>query len=169
MYREAFDRTPSLATYRQLLDEAGTDAEVEAERAKDRLRHRLAALPAETVRGHPAAQALVEILAAEGSMDAAWAVASEHGCDERMWSTLARAREADHPLDAVTVYRRQVLDLIDEKRTPAYRAAVDLMARVRRLAQAAGHPEVFDDLLERVRTEHRAKRNLRALLDERGW
>jgi hypothetical protein len=46
---------------------------------------------------------------------------------------------------------------------------VDLMARVRRLAVAAGRPEVFDDLLERVRTEHRAKRNLRALLDQRGW
>lgn len=170
LYRAAFDQAPSLGAYRQLIAEAGPDAEVEAERAKARLRgrlHRSSDVPA--VPNDASAQPLVEILAAEGSVDEAWQVATVHGCDERMWSTLARAREATHPLDSVGVYARQVLDLIDRKKTPAYRAAVDLMARVRRLAVAAGRPEVFDDLLERVRTEHRAKRNLRDLLDQRGW
>jgi uncharacterized Zn finger protein len=170
LYRTAFDQAPSLGAYRQLLSEAGPDAEVEAAHVRTWLRERLDGAPdAPAVPGGPPAQTLVEILAAEGSVDEAWQVASVHGCDERMWSTLARTREADHPLDAVGVYSRQVCDLIDQKKTPAYRAAVDLMARIRRLALAAGHPEVFDDLLERVRTEHRAKRNLRALLDQRGW
>lgn len=86
-----------------------------------------------------------------------------------MWTTLARAREGSHPMDAVAVYRRQVLALIDQKKTPAYRAAVDLMARIRQLATAAGQPDEFGRLVDRVRAEHRAKRNLRALLDERGW
>jgi uncharacterized Zn finger protein len=170
LYRAAFDQDPSLESYRHLVSEAGPDAEVEAERAMSRLRGRLDRSPdAPAVPSGTAAQPLVEILAAEGSTDEAWQVATAHGCDERMWSTLARGREAEHPLDAVRVYDRQVLDLIDQRKTPAYRAAVDLMARVRRLAVAAGHPEVFDDLLQRVRTEHRAKRNLRALLEQRGW
>lgn len=176
LYRVAFDQAPSLGAYRQLLTEAGLDAEVEAERAKARLRRRLGGstdAPATTATtattGGASAQTLVEILTADGSVDEAWQVATVHGCDERMWSTLARAREAEYPLDAVEVYGRQALELIDRKRTPAYRAAVDLMARIQRLAVTAGHPEVFHDLLQRVRTEHRAKRNLRALLDQRGW
>jgi hypothetical protein len=37
------------------------------------------------------------------------------------------------------------------------------------LAGQAGEPERFATLLERVRTEHRAKRNLKKLLDDKGW
>ncbi len=168
LYRTAFDQAPSLAAYRTLLAAAGDDAAVEGEAARSRLRARLggAGTPA---RGGQVAQALIEILVAEGSAEEAWQVATAHGCDERLWSTLARAREATHPVDAAEVYSRQVLDLIDRKTTPAYRSAVDLMARVQRLAGEGGRPDVFDDLLARVRTEHRAKRNLRALLDQRGW
>ena len=62
-----------------------------------------------------------------------------------------------------------MLARIDQKKTPAYRSAVDLMDRIRRLAEAAGEPDHFTGLLEQVRTEHRAKRNLKKLLDDRGW
>ena len=43
------------------------------------------------------------------------------------------------------------------------------MDRIRRLAADARVSERFTELLERARTEHRAKRNLKRLLDERGW
>jgi hypothetical protein len=115
------------------------------------------------------ATVLVEILAHEGDIDAAWDAATDHGCDDRMWLTLARARESTNPLDAIGVYEREVLAQIDRKRNDAYRTAVDLMARIQRLADSAGRPERFEALLTRVRTEHKAKRNLKALLDQKPW
>ena len=116
-----------------------------------------------------AAEALVEILAYEGRVEAAWNAATVHGCAERMWMTLARAREKTHPSDAMGVYEPRVLELINRKKTQAYRSAVDLMERIRHLADAANEPDRFRSLLERVRTEHRAKRNLKKLLDAKDW
>jgi uncharacterized Zn finger protein len=108
---------------------------------------------------------LVEILAHEGDIDAA----TDHGCDDRIWLTLARVRESTNPLDAIGVYEREALAQIDRKRNDAYRTAVELMARIQRLADSAGRPERFAALLTRVRTEHKAKRNLKALLDQKSW
>lgn len=101
--------------------------------------------------------------------DEAWHVAADHGCDARMRMTLARAREATHPLDAINVYEPEVFALIDQKKNGAYRSAVDLMARIKRLSAAAGESERFQAVLHRARTEHRAKRNLKAMLDKKGW
>jgi len=83
--------------------------------------------------------------------------------------TLARARELTHPLDAINVYEREMFAQIDHKKKETYRTAVELLARVRRLASSAGHPERFDELLRRARIEHKAKRNLQALLDKKKW
>ena len=58
---------------------------------------------------------------------------------------------------------------IDRKKNDAYRAAVDLMARIRRLADEAGEPARHRDLLDHVQTKHTAKRNLTGLLNRRGW
>ena len=82
---------------------------------------------------------------------------------------LARARESTPPLDAAEGYEREVSAQIDRKRNDAYRSAVEVMARIRRLAAAAGEPKRFHTVLTRVSTEHRAKRNLKALLDEKQW
>ena len=43
-----------------------------------------------------------------------------------------------------------------------YRNAVDLLARIRRLADAAGTPKRFEALLTRVRAARKPKRNLMA-------
>ena len=116
-----------------------------------------------------ASAALIESLLYEGRTDKAWTAASDCGCHQRMWLTLARTREDTHPLDAIHVYEPEVFARIEQKKTPAYVAAVELMDRIRRLADTAGEPDRFSDVLERVRTDHRAKRNLKKLLDERGW
>lgn len=112
---------------------------------------------------------LVEILAYEGGIDAAWKAASTYGCDDRNWLTLARAREATHPLDSIDVYEQEALTQINRRKNEAYRAAVDLMARIRRLAERAGESERFQRVRHRVRAEHKAKRNLKALRDQKGW
>ena len=174
LFWDAFERSPSLGSYRALLAEAGGDAATWRRRAIGRLRERVAEpAPSDDLRrsfGSPTvAQALIDILCHEGQVDEAWEAASRHGCDDRMWMTLARAREADHPLDAIAVYERQVFQQIDRKKNGGYRAAVDLMARIRRLADTAGEPVRFAAVLGRVRTEHKAKRNLKALLDAKGW
>jgi len=47
--------------------------------------------------------------------------------------------------------------------------AVDLLVRIRRLADVAGNPKGFEELLSRVRAAHRPKRNLTAMLGQKGW
>ena len=53
------------------------------------------------------------------------------------------------------VYEREALALIDRKKNENYRAALDLLDRIRRLAIAAGHPERFAALNTRVGSEHK--------------
>jgi uncharacterized Zn finger protein len=172
LFWDAFAAAPSLQTYRRLLDEAGSEGDWSG-RCVETLRAGLAAPdtdqdPRRRTISRDAA-ALVEILLYEGRSDEAWDAATEFGCDQRMWLTLARSRQDTHPVDAIGVYGPEALALIDQKKTPAYRSAVDLMDRIRQLAETAGEPDHFTTLLERVRTEHRAKRNLKKLLDDRGW
>lgn len=181
LYWQAFLSHPSLSAYRRLLSEdAGEDWLV---RCREALGDALALLPSPESRDcRPgaafgplppavpgAAGALVEILLYEGLADAAWQVAVDYGCNSQMWLTLARALEAGRPMDSIAVYEQAALAIIDRKKANQYQSAVDLMARVRRLADSAGEPGRFTSLLERVRTEHKAKRKLKSLLDAHGW
>lgn len=83
--------------------------------------------------------------------------------------TLARARESTHPLDAVPIYERAVAAQIETKKNGGYRAAVDLLSRIRTLTANAGQPQRFDDLLVALAAEHGRKRNLMALIEKKGW
>lgn len=173
LWWDAFERHPSLDGYRKVLAQS---ADVEARRghAVGLLRRRLDAGDAEAAARNPRlerspATTLVEILLYDGRAGEAWSSAVRYGCDERTWMTLARAREATHPLDAIPIYERAIATQIDAKNNGGYRAAVDLLGRVRMLATKAGEPQRFTDLLAAVRTEHGRKRNLVALLDKQGW
>lgn len=183
LFWEAFVSGPSLSAYRRLLDEgAGEDW---LARCRKELRDSLDRVPPGTGPGGlatpaaafgpwppavpEAAAALVDILLFEGLLDDAWDVVHRFGCRAQTWLTLARAREESHPLDAIAVYESAALAIIDRKKANQYQSAVDLLVRVRRLADSAGKPRRFTSLLERVRTEHKAKRKLKALLDAQGW
>ena len=119
----------------------------------------------------PAAAAVIltEILLFEGHAQQAWDTAVHLGTSSQMWMTLAREREQRSPRDSITVYASAALAIIDRKKANQYKSAVDLMSRIQRLAADADEPELFDSLLQRVRTEHRAKRRLKELLDRAGW
>lgn len=170
LYWQAFAEAPSLGAYRQLLAEAGDGSAHLEQRALTLLRTRVTGLPAgPTPQTGAVASPLVEILLYEGEVEEAWDTAVACGCEARLWLPLARAREATYPLDAVAVYEREALAQIDTKKNDGYRNAVKHLAAIRRLADAAGDPEVFTRTLARVRTEHRPKRNLMALLDAEGW
>ena len=185
LFWEAFVSSPSLSAYRRLLDEGA--GEEWLARCRDELRGSLArvaggtgpgagrlATPAAAFAPLPpavpgAAVALLDILLFEGLVDDAWDVANDYGCRAQTWLTLARARQESHPLDAIAVYESAALAIIDRKKADQYQSAVDLMVQVRRLADSAAKPGRFMSLLERVRTEHKAKRKLKALLDAQGW
>lgn len=62
---------------------------------------------------------LIEVLAWDDQLDEAWALATEHGCSDHLWNSLAAARE-DHPVDATAVYQREVERQIARKTTHAY-------------------------------------------------
>ncbi len=173
----AFVDHPSLASFQRLVAEADLTGQGGRyqERALNALRDRVVAgrvddrIPRSIIETPPAS-ALIEILLFEGEPEEAWAaVALEDGCDGRLWLALARAREADHPLDSISVYKREVEAQIETQTNRGYRAAVDWLARIRRLASEAGEPGRFDELLTRVRQQHKPKRNLMALLDKPGW
>jgi uncharacterized Zn finger protein len=167
---------PSLASYRRLVAEADLTGQRRRyqERARNALRDRVAEsraddrIPRSILETSPVS-ALIEILLSEGASEEAWAVALEYGCDDRLWLALARAREADHPLDSISVYEGEVESQIETKTNRGYRAAVDCLARIRRLVSEAEEPGRFDGLLRRVREQHKPKRNLMALLDKAGW
>ncbi len=173
LWWEAFEGHPSLDGYRKLLAETA-DVEARRRQAVDLLRQRLEAGDTQARTGNPLlerppATTLVEILLYEGRAADAWSAATSHGCDERTWMTLARARETTHPLDAIPIYERAVAAQIDTKKNGGYRAAVDLLARIRTLATKGDQPQLFSRLLATVIAEHGRKRNLMALIDKKRW
>lgn len=173
LWWEAFERQPSLDGYRKLLAES-SDSDARGDQAIDLLRVRLDGGDTEASTRNPLldrgpATTLVEILLYEGRVDDAWAAVSMYGCDERTWMTLARAREATHPLDAIPIYERAIAAQIDSKKNGGYRAAVELLSRVRTLATSADEPARFTELLATVTATHARKRNLMALIDKKRW
>lgn len=173
LWWEAFESHPSLDGYRKLLAETA-DVDRIKRLAVDLLRDRLEAGDTAARTRNPMierspATTLVEILLYEGRTEEAWSAAATHGADERTWMTLARAREATHPLDAIPIYERAAAAEIDTKNNRGYRTAVDLLARIRTLATTAGEPQHFTELLARVSAKHGRKRNLMALIDKKRW
>lgn len=171
----AYERTPSVDAYRRVLSEADESERAELQqRAIETLRRRIEDVPPDDVRRRSVviaapATALVEILLFEGDVDGAWDAATAHGVADSVWLTLARARQKDHPLEVIPIYEQAAATEIDRKNNGGYRKGVEHLARIRTLAIAAGAADRFDRLLIDVRTKHKAKRNLMALLDKRGW
>ena len=112
---------------------------------------------------------IIEVLLFEGDADRAWQVASEHGCHQRLWMHLARAREQSHPDDAIPIYEREIESLIDTKNDAGYRDAVKMMVHIESLLIDLKRPDAFESFAERVRTTHARKTNLMRRLTAKGW
>ncbi len=59
----------------------------------------------------------------DSKVEQAWQLAVERGYPQPLWMALAGVREDEHPLDAVTVYKREVESLIDRKAGALVRAS----------------------------------------------
>ena len=107
---------------------------------------------------------LVEAYLLDLQPDRAWAAAVEGGCSEALWLRLAKARETDHPADAIPIYLRHLEATIDRKKNDAYASAVAQLRHLRSLYASSGDGDGFTQLLNSVKERHKAKRNLMALL-----
>jgi hypothetical protein len=113
-------------------------------------------------------QTLIEVLLHDGAAEEAWQLAAEHGCSQPLWMDLAKVREADHPADAVSVYRNEVEDLIARKQTVTYRAAVDLIGHVVEVLRGAGLHDAARDFVAEIRRRHKPKTKFLGFLADAG-
>lgn len=111
---------------------------------------------------------LIAVLAWEGRLDDALAVADEHGASLSVWLDLAKASETDRPLDAARAYARDVDAQIDRKKTWTYERAVEQVAFIGTLYERGGDPSGFETYLADLRHRHGQKTKFIRLLDEAG-
>lgn len=111
---------------------------------------------------------LVAALLWEHDHEQAWREAKGGGCRRDLWLALARAREREHPGDALEVYLAQIEAAIRSSDNHTYAGAVEWLEKARTLFARLEQGHAFDELVRGVRERHRAKRNLIKRLDERG-
>jgi hypothetical protein len=86
---------------------------------------------------------LVEILLLESRLDEAWSEATTLGCSRAVWLRLAGEREADHPADAVPIYRQEIERLLQVTDKRNYAEAVELLKRMAPLMTRVGRDDEF--------------------------
>lgn len=165
----AYDAAPRVETYQRLAEHARRaglwqDRHVPA---LTLLRERIAAKSRD--RYGPDNSTLVAVLLLDGNPEQAWIEARASGCGRGQWLELARLREAEHPDDALPIWREEVDREIGAMNNQSYASAVATIERVGRLMSAAGRGGEFAPYVAGVREAHRRKRNLMKLFAERGW
>ena len=109
----------------------------------------------------------VGILLDEGDADGAWDVARAGPCGEEALVEVAERRSRTHPVELARLLRPAVARAIERRSPRSYEEAATILRRIRTLCVAGRRPEEFRQFLEEVRTTHRAKRSLMAILDRR--
>lgn len=112
---------------------------------------------------------LVRIFLAEGDAEAAWREARAGGCSPDLWLDLAERREAEHPEDALTVWKGQMEPTIGGKNADAYRQAIELLRKIHRVLARLGRSDEFAAYIDDLRTNHKRLRNLMKMLDRAAW
>jgi uncharacterized Zn finger protein len=111
---------------------------------------------------------LVDVLLADGEVEAAWELASQDGDDlgnDRL-VRLAEAYEDVDPAASVGVYVRVVESILETTDRRAYQAAVKQLRNAERAAVAAGLADEHHAYLIGLREEHRRRPTLVAMLDK---
>lgn len=112
----------------------------------------------------PGPSDLVQILVRDGDTETAWQEAKSRGCSDSLWLELAALREADHPADALEVYRRSIDPLVGHKQNDGYRRAAKHLRTIRSLMARLGREREFPPYLATVRAAHKPKRNFMAMI-----
>lgn len=163
MRMRIFSNQPAMDTYlrlRTVAEHAGSWPE-----QRDTVVRRLAESASDVVTN----SVLVRVLIHDDQPEAAWQTAVAHGCTDEVWAELARVRSADHPGDAIAVYRGLVEQALDDD-THAHNEAlvVELLAQLRTLFTRTGRQDAFNSYLDGVKGRHVADRELLDELTKRG-
>jgi hypothetical protein len=108
---------------------------------------------------------LIQIFLWEGDPRAALAEARASGCPGHLWLHIAKALEADSPIDAIAIYRDQIEPIVRMTNNNAYDEAADIVRRIRDLMTGTGKSTDFAPYVETLRTQYKAKRNFMQRLD----
>jgi uncharacterized Zn finger protein len=114
--------------------------------------------------GGPSSE-LVEIYLTEGDLGAALEQARAGGCAAALWERLAQACEAERPEDAIGIYGSRIGGVIGRADNQAYDQATRMLRKIGQLMRQKGEATRFLDLLGKVMTAHKAKRNLMKRLE----
>lgn len=164
-----FGRRPYLAEYQLLKQHADQSRTWTSwrERALTRIREHAQQRTAGMIhlpgRAPDQRSELVRVFLWERDTEAAWREAQEGGCSPDLWLQLAKARAADHPADALAVYRSQVDRILVNTGERAYAEAVKLLPRVREIMNRLG--EDFSTYITHLRVTHKRRRRLLEMLD----
>lgn len=115
--------------------------------------------------------ALIDVLLADGEVDAAWQLATSDDswyAGDKRWAVLAEAREPTNPAASVGAYMRLVESELRTADKNAYRAAVGHLKRARRAAIAAELSADLDGYIASLREVHRRRPTLIQMLDKAG-
>ena len=156
--RAHHERTPSASTYGALRSAAGACDAWHLERDAARR-----ALERADRRG------FVSVLLDDGDDALAWDAAGRSASDELgqdLRLRLADRRQGSHPGEALVVYTCVVDEILVETDRRAYRRAVQILARARAAAQAAGETDAFAANVARLREIHRRRPTFIATLDK---
>ncbi|WP_420127514.1 SWIM zinc finger family protein [Longimicrobium sp.] len=132
-------------------------------RMRERARKRTAGMIHLPGRAPDERSELVSVFLWEGDGEAAWREAQEGGCSANLWLRLARIREAEHPDEALAVYRKQIDHILIATGDRAYSEAVKLLPRIRETMNRVG--EDFATYLTGLRTTHKRRRKLMEMID----
>ena len=113
-----------------------------------------------------AGDTLVGIYLWEKDIETAWQTARQYGCSRSRWLSLAQLREENHPRDAVEVYQCEVGHQVERTKNDAYREAIELIRRIRKLMEGMGEQKEFDRYVRSLRIEYKRKRNFMGMLKE---
>lgn len=105
--------------------------------------------------GHGGHSVLVEIFLSEGDSGAALAEARSGGCTESLWMEIARAREAEHPRDAISIYQARIDPIVKRMDNRAYDEAAALAGKIGTLMKHCGQVKAFSEWIDSVRMSTR--------------
>ncbi len=111
---------------------------------------------------------LLDVLMMEGLFAEAWVIVRTHGCHEGLLESLAEASEESHPAEALKAHARRIERLVDGAGNANYRAACELVERMRVIREGLDEEVEHDAYVGELTSRYKAKRNFMKLLRERG-
>jgi uncharacterized Zn finger protein len=110
---------------------------------------------------------LIDVLIADGDIDAAWDEADGVASDDQ-WHRLANLVAETRPADALAVYRRLIAMLKAESGDAIYVRMAQLLVSARMCHHRLGTDAAFGTYLRALRDEQKRKRKLIKILDGHG-